>query len=210
MDGAFFATANPLSGDLPPAPMRMEFEPPTDGDKRPPLEQLSAASGQSTAELVELGDEDLLMLMEDHSFLGLAAKNAILVAVTNARDGGGADMAPPPDGFAVGTLVQGLYPNGTWYNATVNEVNAGDENMYTLDWEDGDQAHRQQPAASVRARGAARNDGDHAEELARRMEEHRQAKKWLKRPKDAMLQVHKQAHSNLTQKRRFFSDRLLA
>jgi hypothetical protein len=58
--------------------------------------------------------------------------------------------------IVVGTRVQGLYPNRMWYDATVaavidpvvgNELNPA---RYTLDWDDGDRSHRDQPVANVR------------------------------------------------------------
>lgn len=54
--------------------------------------------------------------------------------------------------FEVGARVEGLYPNGHWYPATIAEVqNEGFNNFhYILNWDDGDEQHRQQPPSNVR------------------------------------------------------------
>ena len=54
--------------------------------------------------------------------------------------------------FEVGARVEGLYPNGHWYPATIAEVqNEGFDNFYyVLNWDDGDEQHRQQPPSNVR------------------------------------------------------------
>jgi hypothetical protein len=54
--------------------------------------------------------------------------------------------------FEVGARVEGLYPNGHWYPATIAEVqNEGFNNFhYVLNWDDGDEQHCQQPPSNVR------------------------------------------------------------
>ena len=56
------------------------------------------------------------------------------------------------DIFEVGARVEGLYPNGQWYAATIAEVhNEGTNDAhYALNWDDGDSEYRLQPASNVR------------------------------------------------------------
>jgi hypothetical protein len=56
------------------------------------------------------------------------------------------------DVFATSTRVEGFYPNGNWYPATIAEVHSADSDdvHYILNWDDGDSQNRQQPAANVR------------------------------------------------------------
>ena len=70
----------------------------------------------------------------------------------------------------------------------MSERDGDDGGGYTLDWGDGDQAHRQQPAENVRARraapaaGAAPAVGVDLAELERRMEKLRTTQAYMKRP----------------------------
>ena len=70
---------------------------------------------------------------------------------TATAGGTGGDDAP---GFPLGGAVQGLYPNGNWYNATIAEV-LNDGASYVLDWADGDIQHRTQPPQNVRRRAGS-------------------------------------------------------
>lgn len=181
-DTLVFTASNPLAV---PTPQRMDFGELAE-DTRSPMEQLMVASCMSREQIMQLGDEDLIMLMVDHN-LSISAKNDVLLAVAAARTGKGPQSPEQEEGgvFVVGARVQGLYPpNDRWYDAVVAEVHDGGE-RYTLDWDDGDQEHRELPAASVR-RGA-RADAPPADILAERMEEHREAKNWLKHPRDTQL-----------------------
>jgi hypothetical protein len=54
-----------------------------------------------------------------------------------------------PLAFEVGASVEGKYPNGNYYAATIATVH-DDGAEYTLDWRDGDSKHRRQPSANVR------------------------------------------------------------
>eukprot|EP01043_Picozoa_sp_COSAG02_P031896 COSAG02_NODE_2104_length_9817_cov_8.132126_7_plen_673_part_00 len=181
-----FSASNPLSADA-PLPQRMDLEFGEDAkDVRSPMEQLMAASLMNEEQIMQLGDEDLLTLMVDHN-LSISAKNEVLNLVAAVRSGDDPRGGQGPDGaFVVGARVQGLYPpNDRWYDAVIVEVHDGGD-RYTVDWDDGDQAHREIPAGSVRPR-AVREDGARGDILARRMEEHREAQEWLKRPKDTQL-----------------------
>ena len=51
--------------------------------------------------------------------------------------------------FEVGASVDGKYPNGNYYPATIAEVHGGGAE-YTLAWKDGDAKHKRQPSANVR------------------------------------------------------------
>jgi hypothetical protein len=176
-------SANPLAGSsCAPEPMRMSFKDCELEDKRSALQRLCEASLMEEEKIMQLGDEDLLMLMVDHN-MSISAKNEVLNLVAAARTRGGPD---PGGAFAVGARVQGLYPpNDRWYDAVIVDVH-DDGERYTVDWADGDQAHRELPAGSVRPR-AVGEDGAREDILARRMEEHREAQEWLKRPKDTQL-----------------------
>ena len=179
-----FTARNPLADA--PAPQRMELEfGAAEQDRRSPMEQLVAASCMSEEQIMKLGDEDLLMLMVDHN-LSISAKNEVLNLVDAARNGVPASERQPDGAWVVGARVQGRYPpNDRWYDAVIAEVHDGGE-RYTVDWDDGDVAHRQLPADSVRPR-AVREDGPRGDILGRRMEEHREAQEWLKRPRDTYL-----------------------
>ena len=61
----------------------------------------------------------------------------------------GGDEEPAATAFAVGAKVQGMYPTGRYYSATVAEVHDGGA-AYTLNWDDGDTAQRRKPANKVR------------------------------------------------------------
>lgn len=55
-----------------------------------------------------------------------------------------------PASWAVGNRVDGLYPGGDWFEASVAVVYGGGAE-FMLDWADGDQQHRRQPLANLRA-----------------------------------------------------------
>ena len=82
-------TGNPLASG--PAPMTMDLEFGEPAESRSPMEQLIAASCMSEEQILELGDEDLLVLMMDH-MLSIGAKNEILKAINQERN----DDAPEP------------------------------------------------------------------------------------------------------------------
>ena len=50
----------------------------------------------------------------------------------------------------VGTRIQGRFPNGRWYNATVADVEEAPALSYTINWEDGDENHRRREVNDVR------------------------------------------------------------
>ena len=102
---------------------------------------------------VEAGEEPVVTFDESD-----ACVSFLTTVLRGLEPASGQGMAPQQFGcFAIGALVQGLYPNGEWYDAVVGEVNGGGDGGYTLDWVDGDQGHRRQPGGGVRARGAARD-----------------------------------------------------
>ncbi len=115
MDVGLVSTgSNPLAQAGPadaPAPMRMSFKDSEPADDRPALQRLCEASGRSEKQLVQMGDEDLLLLMQEHTFLGVAAKNEVLVEITALRNPlppGAADAGAPDggDGAAAGRVDQ--------------------------------------------------------------------------------------------------------
>ena len=65
------------------------------------------------------------------------------------RDAAGLWRGCVPLPFEVGASVDGKYPNGNYYAATVAEVHDGGAE-YTLDWKDGDAKHKRQPSTNVR------------------------------------------------------------
>ena len=65
------------------------------------------------------------------------------------RDATGLWRGCVPLPFEVGASVDGKYPNGNYYAATVAEVHDGGAE-YTLDWKDGDAKHKRQPSTNVR------------------------------------------------------------
>ena len=68
--------------------------------------------------------------------------------------------------FAVGAKVQGMYPTGRYYSATVAEVHDGGT-AYTLNWDDGDTQHRRVVAEHVRPHGSVAERRHRARRAAR-------------------------------------------
>ena len=81
-----------------------------------------------------------------HAVDDTTASTATTLAVREGSAGTVKEYQWPP--FAVGAAVEGLFPNGTWYPATVARVDGAN---YVLNWDDGDTQHETQPAANVRA-----------------------------------------------------------
>jgi hypothetical protein len=123
--GLIGISSNPLADA--PAPMRMSFKDADQEEDVPPLQQLSKATGQTEEQLVALGDEDLLMLMQEAGFLGVAAKNAVLLEVTKLRN-------PPPAAPAAAAGDDGGGDDGGG-GLDVDALNARwDEHMERLAW----------------------------------------------------------------------------
>ena len=59
--------------------------------------------------------------------------------------------------FVVGDRVQAKYPSGTWYDATIAEIDTRSlqRQMFWVNWDDGDTQHRRHPAANLRKPGGA-------------------------------------------------------
>ena len=59
--------------------------------------------------------------------------------------------------FVLGDRVQAKYPSGSWYDATIVEIDTQSlqRQMFWVNWDDGDTQHRRHPAANLRKlRGA--------------------------------------------------------
>jgi len=78
----------------------------------------------------------------------------------------GGDEEPAATAFAVGAKVQGMYPTGRYYSATVAEVHDGGA-AYTLNWDDGDTQHRRVVAEHVRPHGSVAERRHRARRAAR-------------------------------------------
>eukprot|EP01046_Picozoa_sp_COSAG06_P045680 COSAG06_NODE_6350_length_2971_cov_2.726166_3_plen_243_part_00 len=107
----------------------------------------------ATYELFSAADQRKVGLIELQDFTTFM--EGLMVEMVEAQQQRAAsDSDKKKLGIAVGAAVQGLYPpDEVWYDAVVAEVQSNGA-TYTLDWADGDQAHRKLQASSVRPREA--------------------------------------------------------